>query len=230
VSQLEQPGGRDTIWERVGDLVRRVARLEAVPAGSASGGGFVKYNDPNDELASRYLDSPTNAPGPSGYGTRITDNSGGGVKIDAGLPLAKNLITVGDTADPTYKGVRISADDSGESIGIIGDSTIDVFTDADLNLTGNSQVTLTGNKVQVRIGTTGGAVFNVWDSASNQYFAIDPVAQRVDLVSGGMAELVMLINAMFFSVGEDSTFQILVAGKTYTILDASNNPLVQYTG
>ena len=48
MSQLEQPGGRDTIWERVGDLVRRVGRLEAVPPGTA--GSFeavwgALYND-----------------------------------------------------------------------------------------------------------------------------------------------------------------------------------------
>lgn len=56
MSQLEQPGERASLWEKLGDLARRVGKLEAVPqtegwrfnVDNEGGWGYVVANDSAD--------------------------------------------------------------------------------------------------------------------------------------------------------------------------------------
>lgn len=54
MSSILTPGERPGIWDKIGDLARRVARLEAVPA-SGPDDDDVLFNDPNTTLPTRYL-------------------------------------------------------------------------------------------------------------------------------------------------------------------------------
>lgn len=76
MSQIEVPGQRSDLWERVGDIARRVGRLEAVPPGS--GIEFDLYPQAGGYLYTETTDAGLS---PNGFGTEIVDSSDGGIKI-----------------------------------------------------------------------------------------------------------------------------------------------------
>lgn len=55
------------VFRRMEPLIRAMLR-------GVGGGQGIKYNENNQELASRYLESTSNALGPRGYGTTISDS------------------------------------------------------------------------------------------------------------------------------------------------------------